>query len=187
MWSRFGELFSSHSTSTAELATLRDTVLTGHGSLAAAAAHHSHIRTRLPPTDFPINYQVLTFPTNRCARVYPVPAACSANPHLTSGATWLSHQIGLLTIIGTMPEYVYALHDFHPEHEDEIAFYAGQPIEVMERDDQYSDGWWQVSNIRYFHPAHGHAWRHVLRSYFSPTQALQHSVVFPTSSTIASS
>ncbi|KAF9226815.1 hypothetical protein BS17DRAFT_794251 [Gyrodon lividus] len=46
-----------------------------------------------------------------------------------------------------MPEYVYALHDFLPEHEDEIAFRAGQPIEVVERDDQYSDGWWQGRNI----------------------------------------
>ena len=44
-----------------------------------------------------------------------------------------------------MPEYVYALHDFQPEHEDEITFLAGQPIEVIEKDDQYSDGWWQVS------------------------------------------
>lgn len=44
-----------------------------------------------------------------------------------------------------MPEYVYALHNFAPEHEDEIAFEAGQPIEVVEKDDQYNDGWWQVS------------------------------------------
>ncbi|KAN0097147.1 hypothetical protein V8E55_001593 [Tylopilus felleus] len=46
-----------------------------------------------------------------------------------------------------MPEYVYALHNFVPEHEDEIAFEAGQPIEVIEKDDQYSDGWWQGRNI----------------------------------------
>lgn len=44
-----------------------------------------------------------------------------------------------------MPEYVYALHNFVPDHEDEIAFEAGQPIEVVEKDDQYNDGWWQVS------------------------------------------
>lgn len=44
-----------------------------------------------------------------------------------------------------MPEYVYALHNFAPEHEDEIAFEIGQPIEVVEKDDQYNDGWWQVS------------------------------------------
>lgn len=44
-----------------------------------------------------------------------------------------------------MPEYIYALHDFQPEHEDEIAFRAGETIEVIEKDDQYNDGWWQVS------------------------------------------
>lgn len=45
---------------------------------------------------------------------------------------------------GSMPEYVYALHDFAPEHEDEIAFSAGDRIEVIEKDDMYGDGWWQV-------------------------------------------
>jgi hypothetical protein len=44
-----------------------------------------------------------------------------------------------------MPEYVYALHDFVPENSDEIAFRAGEAIEVVEKDDIYSDGWWQVS------------------------------------------
>lgn len=44
-----------------------------------------------------------------------------------------------------MPEYVYALHDFIPEHEDEISFRAGERIEVVEKDDLYGDGWWQVS------------------------------------------
>jgi hypothetical protein len=43
-----------------------------------------------------------------------------------------------------MPDYVYALHDFQPENEDEVDFRAGEPIEVIEKDDQYSDGWWQV-------------------------------------------
>ncbi|KAG9317765.1 hypothetical protein JVU11DRAFT_1983 [Chiua virens] len=46
-----------------------------------------------------------------------------------------------------MPEYVYALHNFMPEHEDEIPFEAGQPIEVVEKDDQYNDGWWQGRNV----------------------------------------
>ncbi|KAI6127371.1 hypothetical protein EDD16DRAFT_1751122 [Pisolithus croceorrhizus] len=46
-----------------------------------------------------------------------------------------------------MPEYVYAIHDFRPENEDEIAFRAGDPIEVIEKDDQYSDGWWQGRNL----------------------------------------
>jgi len=44
-----------------------------------------------------------------------------------------------------MPEYVYALHDFLPEHQDEVAFRAGERIEVVEKDDLYGDGWWQVS------------------------------------------
>ena len=43
-----------------------------------------------------------------------------------------------------MPEYVYALHDFIPEHEDEVTFYAGERIEVVEKDDMYGDGWWHV-------------------------------------------
>jgi hypothetical protein len=48
-----------------------------------------------------------------------------------------------------MTEYVYARHDFVPEHEDEIAFRAGERIEVIERDDLYSDGWWQVSSLSF--------------------------------------
>jgi hypothetical protein len=42
-------------------------------------------------------------------------------------------------------EYVYALHDFEPLNDDEIAFVAGERIEVLERDDAYGDGWWTVS------------------------------------------
>jgi Variant SH3 domain len=48
-----------------------------------------------------------------------------------------------------MAEYVYARHDFVPEHEDEIAFRAGERIEVIERDDLYSDGWWQVCSLSF--------------------------------------
>ena len=43
-----------------------------------------------------------------------------------------------------MSEYVYALFDFVPENPDEIHFKAGERVEVVERDDVYSDGWWQV-------------------------------------------
>ncbi|KAG8738831.1 polar growth protein [Ceratobasidium sp. 414] len=39
--------------------------------------------------------------------------------------------------------YVWAQHDFTPEHEDEIAFRAGDRIEIVERDELYGDGWWQ--------------------------------------------
>lgn len=43
-----------------------------------------------------------------------------------------------------MPDYVYAVHDFSPENDDEISFQMGDRIEVIERDDVYGDGWWQV-------------------------------------------
>jgi Variant SH3 domain len=46
-----------------------------------------------------------------------------------------------------MPDYVYALHDFQPENEDEVDFRAGERIEVVEKDDLYGDGWWQVSRF----------------------------------------
>jgi len=46
-----------------------------------------------------------------------------------------------------MVDYVYARHDFIPEHEDEIAFRAGERIEVLLRDDLYSDGWWEVRSL----------------------------------------
>ncbi|KAJ3552054.1 hypothetical protein NP233_g12962 [Leucocoprinus birnbaumii] len=46
-----------------------------------------------------------------------------------------------------MPEYVYALHDFVPENEDEVPFSAGERIEVVERDDLYGDGWYQGRNL----------------------------------------
>ena len=44
-----------------------------------------------------------------------------------------------------MVEYVYARHDFAAEHEDEIGFRAGERIEVVEKDEVFNDGWWQVS------------------------------------------
>ena len=43
-----------------------------------------------------------------------------------------------------MPEYVYALHDFLPEYEDEVGFHAGERIEIIEKHDMYGDGWWHV-------------------------------------------
>ena len=46
-----------------------------------------------------------------------------------------------------MPEYVYALYDFIPENEDELMFNAGERIEIVEKDELYGDGWWQVSTI----------------------------------------
>ena len=43
-----------------------------------------------------------------------------------------------------MPEYVYGLHEFHPENEDEVGFRAGDRLEVIEKDHLYEDGWWKV-------------------------------------------
>ena len=51
-----------------------------------------------------------------------------------------------------MPEYVYALFEFAPENPDEINFKAGDRIEVVEKDDVYGDGWWQVSPTRSVRP-----------------------------------
>jgi len=58
-----------------------------------------------------------------------------------------------------MPEYIYALHDFLPENDDEVGFRAGERIEVIEKDDQFGDGWWQV--------------RHVFVSFESITQVMR--------------
>ncbi|KIK57636.1 hypothetical protein GYMLUDRAFT_75254 [Collybiopsis luxurians FD-317 M1] len=46
-----------------------------------------------------------------------------------------------------MPEYVYALHDFAPENDDEVSFKAGERVEVLEKDEAYGDGWWQGRNL----------------------------------------
>ena len=42
-------------------------------------------------------------------------------------------------------EKVYALHDFDAENPDEVSFKAGEAVIVVEKDDAYGDGWWQVS------------------------------------------
>jgi hypothetical protein len=52
----------------------------------------------------------------------------------------------------SMPEFVWALHEFQPEAEDEIPFRSGERIEVIEKDEEYGDGWWQVrfdQNIKF--------------------------------------
>ena len=41
-------------------------------------------------------------------------------------------------------EIVYAIHSFEAEADDEIAFNAGDSIIVLEKDEKYMDGWWQV-------------------------------------------
>ena len=57
-----------------------------------------------------------------------------------------------------MPEYVYALHDFTPENPDEVTFKVGDRIEIVEKDDLYGDGWWQVSFALMDGLRHGCAW-----------------------------
>ncbi|KAL7747098.1 hypothetical protein RI367_007594 [Sorochytrium milnesiophthora] len=39
-------------------------------------------------------------------------------------------------------ETVYAVHDFDAEDTDEISFKAGDVITVLEKDDEFGDGWW---------------------------------------------
>jgi hypothetical protein len=48
-----------------------------------------------------------------------------------------------------MPDYVYALHDFFPENDDELTFKAGERVEVVEKDDAYGDGWWKVPSCSF--------------------------------------
>ncbi|GAA6036685.1 hypothetical protein NBRC10512_003519 [Rhodotorula toruloides] len=45
-------------------------------------------------------------------------------------------------------DVVWALHTFEAENEDELTFEAGEKIVVLERDDQYGDGWFQGRNER---------------------------------------
>lgn len=45
-------------------------------------------------------------------------------------------------------DVVWALHTFEAENDDELTFEAGEKIVVLERDDQYGDGWFQVSSLR---------------------------------------
>ncbi|KZT06474.1 uncharacterized protein LAESUDRAFT_736886 [Laetiporus sulphureus 93-53] len=45
-----------------------------------------------------------------------------------------------------MPEYVYVIHEFIPENPDEIPMRTGERIEVIDKDDEYQDGWWQGRN-----------------------------------------
>lgn len=42
-------------------------------------------------------------------------------------------------------EKVWGLHRFHAENADEVSFDVGETILVVEKDDAYGDGWWQVS------------------------------------------
>ena len=41
--------------------------------------------------------------------------------------------------------HVVALHTFPGENDDEIAFVRGEIIQVVEKDEEFGDGWWTVS------------------------------------------
>ncbi|KAL0082908.1 hypothetical protein J3Q64DRAFT_1642260 [Phycomyces blakesleeanus] len=43
---------------------------------------------------------------------------------------------------------VYAIHTFEAENDDEIAFSAGEPVIVFEKDDGFNDGWWRGRNVK---------------------------------------
>jgi hypothetical protein len=45
------------------------------------------------------------------------------------------------------PNVVYAIHNFEAENDDEITFQLGEPILILEKDDQFMDGWWQVKSF----------------------------------------
>ncbi|GAA5871266.1 hypothetical protein JCM8547_007237 [Rhodosporidiobolus lusitaniae] len=45
-------------------------------------------------------------------------------------------------------DVLYALHTFEAENDDELSFQAGERIIVLERDDQYNDGWFQGKNTK---------------------------------------
>lgn len=42
-------------------------------------------------------------------------------------------------------ETVYVTHNFDAENDDEIALKAGEPVIVIEKDEEFKDGWWKVS------------------------------------------
>lgn len=46
-----------------------------------------------------------------------------------------------------MTETVWAIHNFEAEADDEISFHIDEPIIVLQKDELYQDGWWEVSNI----------------------------------------
>jgi len=48
-----------------------------------------------------------------------------------------------------MSETVWAIHNFEAEAEDEISFLVDEPIIVLQKDEMYQDGWWEVSRERY--------------------------------------
>lgn len=54
---------------------------------------------------------------------------------------------------------LYGLHAFTAENDDEMSFVPGELIEVIEKDDLYGDGWWQVGPLFPFDPLSSFVWR----------------------------
>ncbi|KAI9475552.1 MAG: hypothetical protein EXX96DRAFT_609496 [Benjaminiella poitrasii] len=48
----------------------------------------------------------------------------------------------------TSPDVVYAIHDFEAKNEDEVTLQYGEPIVILEKDDEYLDGWWHGRNVQ---------------------------------------
>lgn len=46
-------------------------------------------------------------------------------------------------------ETVYVTHNFDAENDDEIALKAGEPVIVIEKDEEFKDGWWKVYSTLY--------------------------------------
>ncbi|KAH8825988.1 hypothetical protein DL96DRAFT_1418291, partial [Flagelloscypha sp. PMI_526] len=46
-----------------------------------------------------------------------------------------------------MPDKVYALRQLEPPNEDELTLKPNDIIEVLERDDEFGDGWWLRMNL----------------------------------------
>ncbi|KAI9268728.1 hypothetical protein BY458DRAFT_490325 [Sporodiniella umbellata] len=43
---------------------------------------------------------------------------------------------------------VYAAHDFRAESEDELTFFFGEPVFVLQKDEGFNDGWWKGENAK---------------------------------------
>jgi hypothetical protein len=52
---------------------------------------------------------------------------------------------------------VYALHAFHAENADELSFEQGEWVDVVERDDEFGDGWWRGRVVKKVGEAEGEA------------------------------
>ena len=111
-----------------------------------------HVPLRLSPLalSFPPLFIIDSRDSHQYSRlISPLSSTYKSGDFIPSYSHHISYYQAYFAAI-PMAEYVYARHDFVPEHEDEIAFRAGERIEVIERDDLYSDGWWQVSSLSLF-------------------------------------